>query len=192
MPDLQQNRIPKEIQQLKKSQDFKKILFSFLIIQMKYEREEIAEVLIRIQSFVEYVLAYELSRRFNNLLIDRKGANFLNAKEYPEVETYLKSLSAKEGRPYRDSFLGLMKYIDILIFLDEDNPLIEEVKPIIEVRAMRNSVAHHLDEIPNWDSRKIKRAYEATTNIMHLVFDIEDSLLHFYDKINEELQSYLV
>lgn len=190
IPDLQQNKLPKEIQKLSASEDFKKTLYSFLIIQMKYERGEIAEVLIRIQSLVEYVLAYYLSKHYPNIFREKEGVNYLNAKEYPKIESYLISEAKEAGRIYRDNFLGLMKYYDILYFLDSENQLLEEVKPIIEVRHMRNSVAHRLDEIPNWNYRKIRQAYRATENIMNLVFKFSDSSLSFYDNINDELRSY--
>lgn len=191
IPDLQRNNLPKEIQKLEGSDAFKKSLFSFLIIQMNNQKGEIAEVLVRMQSLTEYMLAHYLMMHYPNIFTVNKGMNFLNQSKYPEIEEQLVFLAEEAGHTYKPGYLGLGKYQDILTYLEPESVLLNEVNHIMQVRHMRNAVAHNLESIPNYNHRKIRQAYQAVENMLKQIFHFDSNLLNLYDNINDELKSYL-
>ncbi|MFC3931591.1 type III-A CRISPR-associated CARF protein Csm6 [Streptococcus dentapri] len=151
--------LPKGIQKKKINDEEKKILNSYLLIDLQKKRGNLSESLIRMKSLTEYLLDYLITKEFPNAVTvycDTENKNYLNLFDYKRL--------LKEHKMW-----SIQKLI----------------KPVLSLNQSRNAVAHSLDQL---DSETIKDLGQAVKNVKALVIEntaITNQMCQFYDEFNQ-------
>ncbi len=151
--------LPKGIQKKKINDEEKKILNSYLLIDLQKKRGNLSESLIRMKSLTEYLLDYLITKEFPNAVTDycdTENKNYLNLFDYKRL--------LKEHKMW-----SIQKLI----------------KPVLSLNQSRNVVAHSLDQL---DSETIKDLGQAVKNVKALVIEntaITNQMCQFYDEFNQ-------
>lgn len=151
--------LPRGIQKKKLSDEEKKILNSFLLIDLQKKRGNLSESLIRIKSLTEYLLDYLITKEFPDAVDD-----------YEDV--------------YDKAHLNLLDYASILKN-KKMWAIWEMIKPIMNLNHSRNVIAHSLDQL---DSDAIRDLGQAVKNMKILIIEntmITSQMLQFYDDFNQ-------
>ena len=149
----------KGIQKKKINDEEKKILNSYLLIDLQKKRGNRSESLIRMKSLTEYLLDYLITKEFPNAVTvycDTENKNYLNLFDYKRL--------LKEHKMW-----SIQKLI----------------KPVLSLNQSRNAVAHSLDQL---DSETIKDLGQAVKNVKALVIEntaITNQMCQFYDEFNQ-------
>ena len=192
-----------EIQHYPLSDVEKKALNYFLMIEVLKERGQVADVLIKSKSFVEFILEEKIKEEHPDLIKFEGSLPKLN-EEYEDFESLLLYLDSefKQMRdlkeveeiiyPYQ-STLNLLSYTNILSYYQASPDLLKSLSVITNLNGERNKVAHGLSEI---DSRLISRkkmneVIEALRNILQDSFAIDNRYFNYYQEKNEEMLTLL-
>lgn len=195
--------ILKDIQDYPLTDVEKKALNYFLMIEVLKERGQVADVLIKSKSYVEFIIEEKIKKDYPDLIKYDGALPKLN-EEYKDFEKILdfidlelkkaKGIENEEERIYSpQSTLNLLSYENILTFYQVSPDLIKSLKVITSLNSERNKVAHGLSEIDGKlvNSKKLNQTIDNLRFVLQDTFDIEDYYFGYYQKINDELLDLL-
>ena len=173
------------------SNQAKSALNSYLNIDRNHKQGNIAEVLIRVKSLVEFILEDYLNNHFLDVITYKDGKPFLNALQYPKILKKFQEDAKKRGQGYHSGYLSLPAYIDILKYFEPKNDLLKHIYDIQEINQVRNQVAHSLQAFDRENLTKVSSAVFASKQILLDSFDIDNHWFSFYEDLNQEIKKLL-
>lgn len=195
--------ILKDIQDYPLTDVEKKALNYFLMIEVLKERGQVADVLIKSKSYVEFIIEEKIKKDYPDLIKYDGALPKLN-EEYKDFEKILdfidlefkkaKGIENEEERIYSpQSTLNLLSYENILTFYQASPDLLRSLKVITSLNSERNKVAHGLSEIDGKlvNSKKLQQTIDTLRFVLQDTFDIEDYYFGYYQKINDKLLDLL-
>ena len=195
--------ILKDIQDYPLTEVEKKALNYFLMIEVLKERGQVADVLIKSKSYVEFIIEEKIKKDYPDLIKYDGALPKLN-EEYKDFEEILdfidlefkkaKGIENEEERIYSpQSTLNLLSYENILTFYQVSPDLLKSLKVITSLNSERNKVAHGLSEIDGKlvNSKKLNQTIDTLRFVLQDTFEIEDYYFGYYQKINDELLDLL-
>lgn len=195
--------ILKDIQDYPLTDVEKKALNYFLMIEVLKERGQVADVLIKSKSYVEFIIEEKIKKDYPDLIKYDGALPKLN-EEYKDFEEILdfidlefkkaKGIENEEVRIYSpQSTLNLLSYENILAFYQVSPDLLKSLKVITSLNSERNKVAHGLSEIDGKlvNSKKLQQTIDTLRFVLQDTFDIEDYYFGYYQKINDKLLDLL-
>ena len=184
--------MPDKIVKSKLSNQAKSALNSYLNIDRNHKQGNIAEVLIRVKSLVEFILENYLNNHFLDVITYKEdGKPFLNALQYPKILKKFQEDAKKRGQEYHSGYLSLPAYIGILKFFEPKNDLLKHIYKIQEINQVRNQVAHSLQAFDRENLTKVSSAVFASKQILLASFDIDNHWFSFYEDLNQEIKKLL-
>ena len=184
--------MPDKIVKAKLSNQAKSALNSYLNIDRNHKQGNIAEVLIRVKSLVEFILEDYLNNHFLDVITYKEGGKpFLNASKYPEILKKFQEDAEMRGKEYHSGYLSLPAYIDILKFFEPNHDLLKHIYKIQEINQDRNKVAHSLQAFDRKNLKKVSSAVFASKQILLASFDIDNHWFSFYEDLNQEIKKLL-
>ena len=195
--------ILKDIQDYPLTDVEKKALNYFLMIEVLKERGQVADVLIKSKSYVEFIIEEKIKKDYPDLIKYDGALPKLN-EEYKDFEEILdfidlefkkaKGIENEEVRIYSpQSTLNLLSYENILAFYQVSPDLLKSLKVITSLNSERNKVAHGLSEIDGKlvNSKKLNQTIDTLRFVLQDTFNIEDHYFGYYQKINDKLLDLL-
>ena len=174
------------------SNQAKSALNSYLNIDRNHKQGNIAEVLIRVKSLVEFILEDYLNNHFLDVITYKEdGKPFLNALKYPEILKKFQENAKKRDQEYHSGYLSLHGYIGILKFFEPNHDLLKHIYKIQEINQVRNQVAHSLQAFDRKNLKKVSSAVFASKQILLDSFDIDNHWFSFYEDLNQEIKKLL-
>ena len=174
------------------SNQAKSALNSYLNIDRNHKQGNIAEVLIRVKSLVEFILENYLNNHFLDVITYKEdGKPFLNASKYPEILKKFQEDAKMRGQEYHSGYLSLPAYIGILKFFEPKHDLLKHIYKIQEINQVRNQVAHSLQAFDRKNLKKVSSAVFASKQILLASFDIDNHWFSFYEDLNQEIKKLL-
>ena len=174
------------------SNQAKSALNSYLNIDRNHKQGNIAEVLIRVKSLVEFILENYLNNHFLDVITYKEdGKPFLNASKYPEILKKFQEDAKMRGKKYHSGYLSLPAYIGILKFFEPNHDLLKHIYKIQEINQVRNQVAHSLQAFDRKNLKKVSSAVFASKQILLASFDIDNHWFSFYEDLNQEIKKLL-
>ena len=174
------------------SNQAKSALNSYLNIDRNHKQGNIAEVLIRVKSLVEFILEDYLNNHFLDVITYKEdGKPFLNALKYPEILKKFQENAKKRDQEYHGGYLSLHGYIGILKFFEPNHDLLKHIYDIQEINQVRNQVAHSLQAFDRKNLKKVSSAVFASKQILLDSFDIDNHWFSFYEDLNQEIKKLL-
>ena len=174
------------------SNQAKSALNSYLNIDRNHKQGNIAEVLIRVKSLVEFILENYLNNHFLDVITYKEdGKPFLNASKYPEILKKFQENAKKRDQEYHSGYLSLHGYIGILKFFEPNHDLLKHIYKIQEINQVRNQVAHSLQAFDRKNLKKVSSAVFASKQILLASFDIDNHWFSFYEDLNQEIKKLL-
>lgn len=174
------------------SNQAKSALNSYLNIDRNHKQGNIAEVLIRVKSLVEFILEDYLNNHFLDVITYKEdGKPFLNALKYPEILKKFQEDAKMRGQEYHSGYLSLPAYIGILKFFEPNHDLLKHIYKIQEINQVRNQVAHSLQAFDRENLTKVSSAVFASKQILLASFDIDNHWFSFYEDLNQEIKKLL-
>ena len=174
------------------SNQAKSALNSYLNIDRNHKQGNIAEVLIRVKSLVEFILEDYLNNHFLDVITYKEdGKPFLNASKYPEILKKFQEDAKMRGQEYHSGYLSLPAYIGILKFFEPNHDLLKHIYEIQEINQVRNQVAHSLQAFDRKNLKKVSSAVFASKQILLASFDIDNHWFSFYEDLNQEIKKLL-
>lgn len=174
----------------------KKSLFHYLLLNMRYNRLDVAETLIRVKSIAEFILKTYIEIHWPTLIIEKDGKPYLNDEDNLSFVYKYNLLLEKRKQNFDVSrILGLPAFIDILTILEPNSQLLKKVNAVNDINGLRNSIAHdletlHLDKNKNY--KKIMLSVEAIKNMLHISFpEIEEEDYNYFEEKNKEFKELL-
>ena len=184
--------MPDKIVKAKLSTKAQSALNSYLNIDRNHKQGNIAEVLIRVKSLVEFILENYLNNHFLDVITYKEdGKPFLNASKYPEILKKFQEDAKMRGQEYHSGYLSLPAYIGILKFFKPKHVLLEHIYKIQEINQVRNQVAHSLQAFDRENLTKVSSAVFASKQILLASFDIDNHWFSFYEDLNQEIKKLL-
>lgn len=184
--------MPDKIVKAKLSNQAKSALNSYLNIDRNHKQGNIAEVLIRVKSLVEFILENYLNNHFLDVITYKEdGKPFLNASKYPEILKKFQEDAKMRGKKYHSGYLSLPTYIGILKFFEPNHDLLKHIYKIQEINQVRNQVAHSLQAFDRENLTKVSSAVFASKQILLASFDIDNHWFSFYEDLNQEIKKLL-
>ena len=184
--------MPDKIVKANLSTQAKSALNSYLNIDRNHKQGNIAEVLIRVKSLVEFILEDYLNNHFLDVITYKEdGKPFLNASKYPEILKKFQENAKKRDQEYHSGYLSLPTYIDILKYFEPKNDLLKHIYKIQEINQVRNQVAHSLQAFDRKNLKKVSSAVFASKQILLNSFDIDNHWFSFYEDLNQEIKKLL-
>ena len=184
--------MPDKIVKAKLSNQAKSALNSYLNIDRNHKQGNIAEVLIRVKSLVEFILEDYLNNHFLDVITYKEdGKPFLNASKYPEILKKFQEDAKMRGKKYHSGYLSLPTYIVILKFFEPNHDLLKHIYKIQEINQVRNQVAHSLQAFDRKNLKKVSSAVFASKQILLASFDIDNHWFSFYEDLNQEIKKLL-
>ena len=184
--------MPDKIVKDKLSTQAKSALNSYLNIDRNHKQGNIAEVLIRVKSLVEFILENYLNKHFLDVITYKEdGKPFLNASKYPEILKKFQEDAKMRGKKYHSGYLSLPTYIGILKFFEPNHDLLKHIYKIQEINQVRNQVAHSLQAFDRKKLKKVSSAVFASKQILLASFDIDNHWFSFYEDLNQEIKKLL-
>lgn len=183
--------MPDKIVKSKLSNQAKSALNSYLNIDRNHKQGNIAEVLIRVKSLVEFILEDYLNNHFLDVITYKDGKPFLNASKYPEILKKFQEDAEMRGKEYHSGYLSLPAYIGILKFFEPNHDLLKHIYKIQEINQDRNKVAHSLQAFDRKNLKKVSSAVFASKQILLASFDIDNHWFSFYEDLNQEIKKLL-
>lgn len=180
-----------ELKQKYKDKDLQKALFHYLLLNMRYERQDVAETLIRVKSIAEFIIRHYIDVNWRGLIIERRGKPYLNSKDNLSFKLkYQQHLSKQSKRYDGTKTLGLPAYTDMLQTLEGRSRLFKMIQPVIEINSLRNSIAHKLESLTSNKEKsynKIMLSVEAIRKMLEIVFpEIDRTDFNYFKEKNEE------
>ena len=195
--------ILKDIQDYPLTDVEKKALNYFLMIEVLKERGQVADVLIKSKSYVEFIIEEKIKKDYPDLIKYDGALPKLN-EEYKDFDKILdfidlefkkaKGIENEEERIYSpQSTLNLLSYENILTFYQVSPDLLKSLKVITGLNSERNKVAHGLSEIDGKivNSKKLNQTIDTLRFVLQDTFNIEDHYFGYYQKINNKLLDLL-
>ena len=174
------------------SNQAKSALNSYLNIDRNHKQGNIAEVLIRVKSLVEFILENYLNNHFLDVITYKEdGKPFLNALKYPEILKKFQENAKKRDQEYHSGYLSLHGYIGILKFFEPNHDLLKHIYKIQEINQVRNQVAHSLQAFDRKNLKKVSSTVFASKQILLASFDIDNHWFSFYEDLNQEIKKLL-
>ena len=174
------------------SNQAKSALNSYLNIDRNHKQGNIAEVLIRVKSLVEFILENYLNNHFLDVITYKEdGKPFLNASKYPEILKKFQEDAKMRGQEYHSGYLSLPAYIGILKFFEPNHDLLKHIYDIQEINQVRNQVAHSLQAFDRENLTKVSSAVFESKQILLSSFDIDNHWFSFYEDLNQEIKKLL-
>ena len=184
--------MPDKIVIAKLSTKAQSALNSYLNIDRNHKQGNIAEVLIRVKSLVEFILENYLNNHFLDVITYKEdGKPFLNASKYPEILKKFQEDAKMRGQEYHSGYLSLPAYIGILKFFEPNHDLLKHIYKIQEINQVRNQVAHSLQAFDRKNLKKVSSAVFASKQILLASFDIDNHWFSFYEDLNQEIKKLL-
>lgn len=184
--------MPDKIVKAKLSTKAQSALNSYLNIDRNHKQGNIAEVLIRVKSLVEFILEDYLNNHFLDVITYKEdGKPFLNASKYPEILKKFQEDAKMRGQEYHSGYLSLHGYIGILKFFEPNHDLLKHIYKIQEINQVRNQVAHSLQAFDRENLTKVSSAVFASKQILLASFDIDNHWFSFYEDLNQEIKKLL-
>ena len=184
--------MPDKIVKAKLSTKAQSALNSYLNIDRNHKQGNIAEVLIRVKSLVEFILENYLNNHFLDVITYKEdGKPFLNALKYPEILKKFQENAKKRDQEYHSGYLSLHGYIGILKFFEPNHDLLKHIYKIQEINQVRNQVAHSLQAFDRKNLKKVSSAVFASKQILLASFDIDNHWFSFYEDLNQEIKKLL-
>ena len=184
--------MPDKIVKSNLSNQAKSALNSYLNIDRNHKQGNIAEVLIRVKSLVEFILEDYLNNHFLDVITYKEdGKPFLNASKYPEILKKFQENAKKRDQEYHSGYLSLHGYIGILKFFEPNHDLLKHIYDIQEINQVRNQVAHSLQAFDRKNLKKVSSAVFASKQILLASFDIDNHWFSFYEDLNQEIKKLL-
>ena len=184
--------MPDKIVKAKLSTKAQSALNSYLNIDRNHKQGNIAEVLIRVKSLVEFILEDYLNNHFLDVITYKEdGKPFLNASKYPEILKKFQEDAKMRGQEYHSGYLSLHGYIGILKFFEPNHDLLKHIYDIQEINQVRNQVAHSLQAFDRENLTKVSSAVFASKQILLASFDIDNHWFSFYEDLNQEIKKLL-
>ena len=184
--------MPDKIVKANLSTQAKSALNSYLNIDRNHKQGNIAEVLIRVKSLVEFILENYLNNHFLDVITYKEdGKPFLNASKYPEILKKFQENAKKRDQGYHSGYLSLPTYIVILKYFEPKNDLLKHIYKIQEINQVRNQVAHSLQAFDRENLTKVSSAVFASKQILLASFDIDNHWFSFYEDLNQEIKKLL-
>ena len=183
--------MPDKIVKAKLSTKAQSALNSYLNIDRNHKQGNIAEVLIRVKSLVEFILEDYLNNHFLDVITYKDGKPFLNALQYPKILKKFQEDAKKRGQGYHSGYLSLPAYIDILKYFEPKNDLLKHIDDIQKINHVRNKVAHSLQAFDRKNLKKVSSAVFASKQILLASFDIDNHWFSFYEDLNQEIKKLL-
>ena len=183
--------MPDKIVKAKLSTKAQSALNSYLNIDRNHKQGNIAEVLIRVKSLVEFILEDYLNNHFLDVITYKDGKPFLNASKYPEILKKFQEDAKMRGQEYHSGYLSLPAYIGILKFFEPNHDLLKHIYKIQEINQVRNQVAHSLQAFDRKNLKKVSSAVFASKQILLASFDIDNHWFSFYEDLNQEIKKLL-
>ena len=191
--------ILKDIQDYPLTDVEKKALNYFLMIEVLKERGQVADVLIKSKSYVEFIIEEKIKKDYPDLIKYDGALPKLN-EEYKDFEDILDfiDLEFKKAKGIKDekeriyspqSTLNLLSYENILSYYQVSPELLKSIKLINSLNGERNKVAHGLSEIDSKlvNSRKLQQTIDALRFILQDTFEIDDCYFSCYQTLNNEM-----
>lgn len=195
--------ILKDIQGYSLTEVEKKALNYFLMIEVLKERGQVADVLIKSKSYVEFIIEEKIKKDYPELIKYDGTFPKLN-EEYKDFEAILDfiDLEFKKAKGIKDekeriyspqSTLNLLSYENILSYYQVSPELLKSIKLINSLNGERNKVAHGLSEIDSKlvNSRKLQQTIDTLRFILQDTFEIDDSYFSCYQTLNNEMLDLL-
>lgn len=195
--------ILKDIQDYPLTDVEKKALNYFLMMEVLKERGQVADVLIKSKSYIEFIIEEKIKKDYPDLIKYDGALPKLN-EEYKDFEKILdfidlefkkaKGIENEEERIYSpQSTLNLLSYENILTFYQVSPDLLKSLKVITSLNSERNKVAHGLSEIDGKlvNSKKLNQTIDTLRFVLQATFEIEDYYFGYYQKINDKLLDLL-
>lgn len=184
--------MPDKIVKDQLSTQAKSALNSYLNIDRNHKQGNIAEVLIRVKSLVEFILENYLNNHFLDVITYKEdGKPFLNASKYPEILKKFQEDAKMRDQEYHSGYLSLPAYIGILKFFEPNHDLLKHIYKIQEINQVRNQVAHSLQAFDRKNLKKVSSAVFASKQILLASFDIDNHWFSFYEDLNQEIKKLL-
>ena len=184
--------MPDKIVKAKLSTKAQSALNSYLNIDRNHKQGNIAEVLIRVKSLVEFILENYLNNHFLDVITYKEdGKPFLNASKYPEILKKFQEDAKMRGQEYHSGYLSLPAYIGILKFFEPNHDLLKHIYKIQEINQVRNQVAHSLQAFDRENLTKVSSAVFESKQILLASFDIDNHWFSFYEDLNQEIKKLL-
>lgn len=184
--------MPDKIVKANLSTQAKSALNSYLNIDRNHKQGNIAEVLIRVKSLVEFILENYLNNHFLDVITYKEdGKPFLNASKYPEILKKFQEDAKMRDQEYHSGYLSLPAYIGILKFFEPNHDLLKHIYKIQEINQVRNQVAHSLQAFDRKNLKKVSSAVFASKQILLASFDIDNHWFSFYEDLNQEIKKLL-
>lgn len=185
-----------EINEKYRDDALKKSLFHYLLLNMRYNRLDVAETLIRVKSIAEFILKTYIEIHWPTLIIEKDGKPYLNDEDNLSFVYKYNLLLEKRKQNFDVSrILGLPAFIDILTILEPNSQLLKEVNAVNDINGLRNSIAHNLDTLnldKNKNYKKIMLSVEAIKNMLHISFpEIKEEDYNYFEEKNKEFKELL-
>ena len=195
--------ILKDIQDYPLTDVEKKALNYFLMIEVLKERGQVADVLIKSKSYVEFIIEEKIKKDYPDLIKYDGTFPKLN-EEYNDFEAILDfiDLEFKKSKGIKDekeriyspqSTLNLLSYENILSYYQVSPELLKSIKLINSLNGERNKVAHGLSEIDSKlvNSKKLQQTIDTLRFILQDTFEIDDNYFSCYQTLNNEMLDLL-
>lgn len=183
--------MPDKIVKSNLSNQAKSALNSYLNIDRNHKQGNIAEVLIRVKSLVEFILEDYLNNHFLDVITCKDGKPFLNTSKYPEILKKFQEDAKMRGKKYHSGYLSLPTYIVILKFFEPNHDLLKHIYEIQKINQVRNQVAHSLQAFDRENLTKVSSAVFESKQILLASFDIDNHWFSFYEDLNQEIKKLL-
>ena len=170
---------------------------------MSWKRGDVAEVLIRIKSIIEFAMHTYVDLYANDQRNGRKWNRYIKPKTgdrrffTDKAVEILEREGSYSGKNYTEWPTLKIIYFESLKDnkVDSLSQYDEWWKQIDAINDMRNKVAHNLDPISLEDYKGtlslVERALEATNELILKSFKVNKEWLQHYDSVNESLLSLL-
>ena len=194
---IQFQRLPEPLMNLRRKPHVQLAIFGVALLNMKWQRGELAEVLIRSKSIVEYVMLNHLRQSKSSYIVEYSTKNGVREKFSDEAASY----TSNRDSDRRDiNWKSLQEVFLHVIEEDYDRETFLAYKRWIDqvdkTNNMRNNVAHKLEAITkdqDFEANRtlIQQALEATNQLVLKHFNIDEIFLRYYEGFNQSLLKLL-
>ena len=194
---IQFQRLPEPLTKLRRKPHVKLAIFGVALLNMKWKRGELAEVLIRSKSIVEYVMLNHLLQSKSSYIVEYSTKNGVREKFSDEAALH----TSNRDSDRRDiNWKSLQEVFLHAIEEDYDSKTFLAYKRWIDqvdkTNNMRNNVAHKLEAITkdqDFEANRtlIQQALEATNQLVLKHFNIDEIFLRYYEGFNQSLLKLL-
>ncbi|MFP3770536.1 type III-A CRISPR-associated CARF protein Csm6 [Enterococcus faecium] len=179
-----------------RNRDLQKALFHFLLLDMRFKRRDIAEVLIRVKSITEFVVEKYLNKNYNGLIKYIAGKPYINHSYNSKFMSDYRNLLKNRNYKFDERrILSFPTYYNFLEILEPEGLLIRKMSCVNDINGIRNDVAHNLENLnleKNGNEEKIVKAVRAVKEMISIVFpEIKQDDYEYFVKLNEELKELL-